>query len=475
MVMTVLGLILLLGFVALAVDVGALFHAKRNLQVVADAAATAGALDYYRNGAVSTATTSARTAAENAIAANGLSGVTYSTTCPVTGSLTGTNACISIPAVTGFHTGDGSVEVQISQPNATSFMGLFGHGMVGVLTRAVAGNVAGVSCMYVNNNLNVQGNAAICGVDPDNISSWNGSCGTGNTCGTATPTACGIYAGGNITGTGGGGGSNCIDTAYVETAGTVGVPVNPSPAVGGTSMTVPDTLSIAPPAIPSGCKAPSTSTPGVTYVAAKGNSPATYTWNLTGSISAGCYGWPGAFPANTILNVNLNNATMGNGLYQFNLGTITTGKSAGTAGTLTVGSNVTGGSSADNSSSGVTLELNTGNFGLDPNASNIELYAPSDGVQSASAGQAQSGYILWAPSTNMGNVSIQIGSSGSPCSNFVGYIVMPGANLTMQDQGSCALVTGLYVNNFSINSQLGIVNYNDVYTHGPLRTITLTE
>ncbi len=49
LVLTALCMTAFLGFMALAIDAGLLFRAKRNLQIAADAAATAGALDWKYN------------------------------------------------------------------------------------------------------------------------------------------------------------------------------------------------------------------------------------------------------------------------------------------------------------------------------------------------------------------------------------------------------------------------------------------
>ena len=49
----------LLGFMALALDVGVLFHTKRNLQTAADAAALAGAQNYLYTQSTSSAVTAA--------------------------------------------------------------------------------------------------------------------------------------------------------------------------------------------------------------------------------------------------------------------------------------------------------------------------------------------------------------------------------------------------------------------------------
>ena len=63
LVLSALLMTALLGFVALATDVGLLLHAKRDMQIAADAAAIAGALDYKYNGSTSSAKTAACAAA----------------------------------------------------------------------------------------------------------------------------------------------------------------------------------------------------------------------------------------------------------------------------------------------------------------------------------------------------------------------------------------------------------------------------
>ncbi len=150
--LTVLSMTLLIACVALAVDVGVLFRAKRNAQIAADAAAIAGAMEYrYGTGNVTTA-------ADNAALANGFAASTVTV----------------IPSPTsGSHTGTGFVEVDINQPNPTVFMSMFVNGNVNVGARAVAGTVAGQACIYVldptdANTLYLQGNADIdtpnCGI-----------------------------------------------------------------------------------------------------------------------------------------------------------------------------------------------------------------------------------------------------------------------------------------------------------------------
>jgi len=131
LVMTALSLLLLLGFLALAIDVGVLFRAQRNMQIAADAAAVAAAL----NNQYSTTSTPAA-AADAAALANGVAS-TYVT--------------VNNPPVSGWHTGVGYVEVIVSKPNPTYFMSVFGFSSLNVAARSVAGIVPSPSCIYVLN------------------------------------------------------------------------------------------------------------------------------------------------------------------------------------------------------------------------------------------------------------------------------------------------------------------------------------
>jgi hypothetical protein len=352
-------------------------------------------------------------------------------------------------------------------------MSYFGFGSINVLTRAVAGITTGQACIWVKKDLNVQGNAGICGIDP-NTGTWSGNCGSGTTCPAGGAVmACGIYVGGNITGSGGGGGSNCIASNYVETAGSVGVNLNPSPAVANApAMTPPSFLTQAPKA-PADCSSWNQGLSNITTTAAKNkNSPNVIDATLTGTISPGtlgCYGIDGSgFPSgwdstNTIMNLTLSSATLGDGTYLFDLGTVLGG------GTLNIGSNVGNKSTAPNFQStytGVTMDLYSGNFSVASTSTGINLYAPNDGTNPLN------GILLQEPLSNTGTIDIQWGSASS---NFYGYIDAPGSTLTMQDQGGGAIVTGLYVGNMAVNSELGVENYNKKVSGAPGKTIALVE
>ncbi|WP_263365941.1 pilus assembly protein TadG-related protein [Edaphobacter bradus] len=137
-IMVLLSMLGLLGFVGLGTDVGLLFHAKRNLQIVADAAAIAGASEYPYTGS-----SGANTAGQAAATANG-----------VTNGTGGASVVVNSPPLSGAHTSttgpNGYVEAVVSQPQSTVFMGLFGWNSVPVSARAVAYKGAkSTDCVYV--------------------------------------------------------------------------------------------------------------------------------------------------------------------------------------------------------------------------------------------------------------------------------------------------------------------------------------
>lgn len=136
LVLTALSMTILLGFTGLAADVGMLFDAKRNLQIAADAAATAGAVDYLYNGS----TTSAQAAGQ---AATGLNGVTNGSG--------GATVTVNVPPSSGPNSGSaGYIEAIVTTPNPTYFMKLFNTSSVNVSARAVAGApTAGGPCIWL--------------------------------------------------------------------------------------------------------------------------------------------------------------------------------------------------------------------------------------------------------------------------------------------------------------------------------------
>ena len=136
LVLTALCMTAMLGFMALALDVGLAFRAKRNMQIAADSAAIAGAMNYLYN----TSTTSAQTAGKSASASNGY-----------TDGLNGTTVTINTPPVNGPNAGNaGYVEAIVSNPVPTFFMKMFGRSALTVKTRAVAAAPSGgTACIWL--------------------------------------------------------------------------------------------------------------------------------------------------------------------------------------------------------------------------------------------------------------------------------------------------------------------------------------
>ena len=132
-IMAALVMPLLLGFVALAVDVGITFRAEREMQTAADAGAVAGAAEIDFGDVV--------TAARASSTLNG-----------VTNGVNGATVAVNNPPASGAHAGDGNyVEVIVTKTQPTYFMNVFNRGSMTVLGRAVAGHRPSNACIYVLN------------------------------------------------------------------------------------------------------------------------------------------------------------------------------------------------------------------------------------------------------------------------------------------------------------------------------------
>ncbi len=135
-ILVALSLTGILGFVALATDVGTLLHAKRNLQIAADSAAIAGAVEIDIGGSVPAAAAAAATQ-------NG-----------VTSGSNGATVTINYPPAYGPNAGKaGYVEAIVQQNEPTFFMNLFSIASMNVAARAVAfnGATSGTACVYALN------------------------------------------------------------------------------------------------------------------------------------------------------------------------------------------------------------------------------------------------------------------------------------------------------------------------------------
>lgn len=124
LIITALAMMCLVGFLALATDVGVLFRDKVNLQKVADAAAIAGAAELKSGNYTGAAQASATQ-----------NGVTN-----------GTNGTVTVTTDSPYH--PGAVKVYVSQSEKNFFMSLFGQRTTTVGATAVASLTTSDACMY---------------------------------------------------------------------------------------------------------------------------------------------------------------------------------------------------------------------------------------------------------------------------------------------------------------------------------------
>jgi hypothetical protein len=261
MVVTVLSMSLLIGFLALAVDVGTLFRAKRLMQTAADSAAIAGAQEYLYGDMTAAADAAA---AQNGVPIGGANG----------GVVTVNNGPLSGP-----HQGQsGYIEAIVSQTQPTFFGKIFTGSIfqnsVAVTARAVATLGPSQSCIYTlgSGGITLVGNSSI------------------------TVTTCGIEDNGNLSLTH----NASVTASSIGVVGTYsGSGATPTPVVGIAPVSDPLAYLTAPPYNPPPC---------VSYSGAATLTPGCYNGislagNKSLTLSAGTYVINGDF--NVAGNANL--------------------------------------------------------------------------------------------------------------------------------------------------------------------------
>jgi Flp pilus assembly protein TadG len=141
----------ILSIMGLAIDVGQLRLAKQRLQMTADAAALAGALELSSCGATSNCT-ALTTAAQSSLTENGLTGSVLLKNCAAGSSTQLTITVNNGPCALGSANADNGdtrfVETVISQPHSTYFIGVLGIKSVVITARAEAALAASKYCVY---------------------------------------------------------------------------------------------------------------------------------------------------------------------------------------------------------------------------------------------------------------------------------------------------------------------------------------
>jgi hypothetical protein len=157
-------LVALLGFAAIATDVGLLWNSRRQMQTAADSAAIAGEQELVAPNTGATVTD----AADEDSASNGFAN-----------GVNGASVTVNNPPLHGAYTGNtNAVEVIVSQSQPTFFLRALGLTSVPVLARAVGVPGSGTGCIFsmnpsANNALVAFGSASIsaqCGIWVDSSS-----------------------------------------------------------------------------------------------------------------------------------------------------------------------------------------------------------------------------------------------------------------------------------------------------------------
>jgi Flp pilus assembly protein TadG len=421
---------LLMGFLALALDVSSLFRAREQMQIAADAAVAAAALDYKygeANGAQSDATAAAT---QNGMLASG-----HATVYPVPED--------------GYHQTSGYIEVVVSEPYPTFFMHVFGFNSINVTARAVAGSSLSGGCAWTlaksGTDISLSGNGSItmsgCDIYDDSAAS-NALSVSGN--GSITAKAIGVVGGYQLSGS-------------------------------GTISPDPPTTGIAPAADPLSISAPTPATGSCTgsscVVNNTGNSnvtkgPGTYT-----SISNSGNGNLTLTAGNYLITGNLTNSgngslTLGAGNYTIDGNFSTSGNGAVTlgAGVYIVEGNLDLVGNGNLTGSGVTFYVEGSNT-VTGNGS-MSLSAPTSGTYS--------GVLFYQAATDSDAVSI----TGNGGDNLQGILYAPDAPVSLTGNGSLDVSLDIIADSMSVggNGSITVTNYAaSVNTNSVLGKLVMVE
>ena len=442
LVIVALCMTVLLGFMAMAVDVGMVFQAKRNMQVVADAAAVAGALDYKYN----SSTTSAKTAACAAGAANGLSA-----TCTANSQCSGassTTICVNDPPLNGYHESTGYTEAIVVEPTPTFFMRMFHISSLSVRARAVAGSGANNGCLWAlsksGQDISVTGSGSIaapnCEIYDDSNAS-NAMSLTGS--GSITAKQIGIVGGYSVTGSG---------------------HISPNPPTTGIGPAA-DPLNPTAPTIPTGtcsssCTISNTGSGNLTI------NSGTYT-----SISNTGSGTLTLNPGNYIINGSLTNTgsgslVLGAGNYTIGGDFKSTGSSSLTLGSglYTIGGNLALTGSGSMTGSGITFYT----LGSDTitGSGSMNLSAPTSGPYN--------GMLIYQPASDSSAMAL----TGSGGDSVKGILYAPGAPVTLTGSGSMNVSLDMIVDTLKVtgSGSVNVTNYAAVTnTNTALSKLVMVE
>jgi hypothetical protein len=419
LVLTACCMTLLMGFLALSIDVGILFRARRNMQIAADAAAVAGALDLKYNTTGQPA--SLKAAATASALANGVTNSSYVT--------------VNDPPLNGYHKSTGFIEVIISQPTRTFFMGMFHMTSIPVAARAVAGSGANNGCIWTlarsGADVSLTGSGAItaqnCDIYDDSGAS-NALTLTGS--GSVSAKAIGIVGGYSKTGSG----------SITPNPPTTGIAPASDPLAG---LPVPSVSTATCTGSNTACNPSNTGSSSPAPL-----SPGTYT-----SISNTGSGTLTLSPGNYIISGNLTNTgsgklILGAGNYSIGGNFSSTGSSALTLGSgfYTVGGNLTLTGSGAMTGTGVTF-YTQGTTAV-TGSGNMDLTAPTSGTYSG---------VLFFQSRSDSNAMSLTGSGGDIVQ---GILYAPAAALNLTGSGSMSVSLDTIVDSLTVTGSGSVTDTN---------------
>jgi Flp pilus assembly protein TadG len=432
-----ISLSVLLVFMGFAVDVGLLFHAQRQVQIAADAAASAAALDYQYNAPAGTWNSAGLAAAS----ANGMKDTSLGGTATVT---------ISAPA-TGLYGSTNGIFLRavVSEPNPTYFLKLASFGSITVAARATAAIEVSNGCVWtlgttgtdVNNTGSGSINVPKCEIYDD---SSGGSALSQTGSGSITAAKIGVV--GNFSKTG---------------SGTI----TPTPIIGMKPVSDP-LASLQAPTIPTGTCSPPLSAacnPSNSGTGSLPVSPGTYT-----SISNSGSGTVTLSPGNYIITNDLTNN--GSGTLTLGAGNYTIGgnfKNTGSASVnLGAGLYIVGGNlqlTGSGSMSGTGVSFYTEGATSVTGSGNVNISAPTSG--------AQNGILFFQSHTDASTMAI----TGSGSMRLNGIVYAPDAQLDFTGSGSGMMNTDLVVKSLNITGSGSFSNYAALNTSSPLTTVVMVE
>lgn len=474
LVLTALSIVALLGFLALAVDVGLLFRAKRQVQTAADAGAIAAAVEYFYNGSAQIGSATATAVGNDGVP------LSYTPTansgCP---STTANCAIVntSTGSISGYHNQPGYVQVIVSQPNPTFFMGLFGNSKVNVSAGAIAGIAPNPSCIVTldqtgSNSFWIKGNSNInmgnCGIHVDSTS-------TSAVCVQGSASIEGPYL--NISGSQSTSGQcnknpgTTVNSGSAYEADPFGGFGGPNPAVDGSCSA--GSADASPTAVNNTWTQSTLDLSNSTQLAAF-NALTPYTWSASSggpTASVICF-------SSSVTISNFNTSILSNA-------------PAGTIYVFENGVNFSG----NNLFNYATIDNYSGTF--NDQSGNLNITAPANKSLASNAiaimqpiynlnGQCQDSSLNAKLTAGETCLQVQFGSTSvstatTSCSgqtsDLCGYIYAPDSMVYLQDQGGGITAAGVISKDFFNNGQLTIYsNYNqDNPSTTPLATVALVE